>query len=115
MSIKEELNIINDYLARPISDEPALLVERLNTLQGYLGRMPKILAECKYNTLTAKSKILADLDGLSATELKIAMEGRLAGYIALEVLADRTESALQKCIEATRSVLSFLKQTYDEY
>lgn len=111
--IKDELNEINEYLTKPISDEPALLIERLNILQGYLGRMPRILAECKYNTLKAKAQVLDDLDGLSATELKIAMEGRLAGHIALETLADRTESALQKSIEATRSVLSYLKETYE--
>ncbi len=111
----EELNEINEYLNQPISDEPALLVERLNRLQGYLARMPKILADCKYNTLKAREKALENLnlEKISPSVLKQILEGQIAGEIALELYADRTESAIQKMIEATRSVLSYLKQTWE--
>jgi len=113
--IERELQEINDYLAEPISDEPALLVERLNLLQGYLGRMPRILAQLKYNTLKAKERALSDpsVEG-SPSVIKNIVEGMIAKEIALEHLADRTESAIQKSIEATRSVLSFLKQLTTE-
>lgn len=111
--LRKELEDINDYLQKPMSDEPALLVERLMTLQGYLGRMPRILSDCKFLVLRAKaiagnSPVVADL---SPTQAKFKIEGMITKELTLEILADRTESAIKTCIEATRSILSYNKET----
>lgn len=114
--LRNELEEINAYLEKPMSDEPALLVERLMKLQGYLGRMPRILSDCKFLVLRAKALAgsSAEMEGLSPTQAKFRIEGMITKELTLEVLADRTEATLKHCIEATRSILSYNKETLND-
>ena len=83
-ALRKEAAEIQAYLEITISDDPSEMLERLATLNVYMARSGKMLADAK--TLLRRKKS----DEITGLVLKIAKEGCLSSK-AQNALVDRSE------------------------
>jgi hypothetical protein len=116
-TIKEETQVIQDYLDITVSIDPAEFVNRISTLMTYMSRSGEMLAKAKKELRSKKTT------EISKTILKIAKEQCLSATVQNALLdsicedeafmVDWLERINRTCthqIDGLRSLLSYEKE-----
>lgn len=115
-AIEQELQTYQDYLQEEFrSDLGADVVDRMDTIGGYMARSGKLKADAEwhYNKLVDSEimKCLTDMlhEKLSTSTVNKLIEAKARDYKYLLTWADRVNRTCTHHYEGLRSVLSSLK------
>ena len=118
----EQIKILNEaeeiaaYISQKYNqDEGIVLMDRITTVNGYLGRLPKLLADAKYLLNFAKAKAGDELEpDLSPTKIKMIVEGKVIQEQKIYDFIERLNSNLVHYHDGLRTQLSFLKSLNEQ-
>ena len=112
--MKEELEKIQEFLEIDVSENPEELIERIKTLNVYMARSGRMLAEAKQKLREKKAS------EISKTILEIAKQNFLSAKALVDSIAqeenflvDWAERINKSCthqVDALRSLLSYEKE-----
>ena len=104
--MKEELEKIQEFLEIDVSENPEELIERIKTLNVYMARSGRMLAEAKQKLREKKAS------EISKTILEIAKQNFLSAKEEnfLVDWAERINKACTHQVDALRSLLSYEKE-----
>jgi len=117
MEIKEELQIIQNYIEITCSNDPDEIMDRLSTLNVYLARSTEMYANAR-QVLRAKKT-----SKISETIISIAKESHLSANVQnalLDSICDEESKIAEWCerqnrcithqMDVLRSILSYVKE-----
>ena len=118
----EQIKILNEaediaaYISQQYNqDEGVVLMDRITTVNGYLGRLPKLLADAKYLLNYAKAKAGDEFKGdLSPTKIKMIIESKTINEQKIYDFIERLNSNLVHYHDGLRTQLSFLKSLNEQ-
>ena len=118
----EQIEILNEakdiaaYISEQYNqDEGIVLMDRITTVNGYLGRLPKLLADAKYLLNYAKAKAGDELEpDLSPTKIKMIVESKTIQEQKIYDFIERLNSNLVHYHDGLRTQLSFLKSLNEQ-
>lgn len=108
-----EIKVMQEYLEIEISEDPNEICERMRTLNVYMARSSRLLAEAKAHRRKAEKEVfgaLPDFGVMPANTLKKYLE--VCSYEWYEI-EDALENLYKTCVHAIdslRSLLSFCKE-----
>lgn len=109
----DEIKVMQEYLEIEVSEDPNEICERMRTINVYMARSSRLLAEAKAHRRKAEKETMASLPefgNMPANTLKKYLEVCAWEWCEIE---DALENLYKTCvhtIDSLRSLLSFTKE-----
>lgn len=110
-SCRANLSAIQSSLEEVTPNEPNKVIDRLNELSSLLGTSAQVLSSYQFHVDTMRFEAVkqAKDSGYSGNMAKEFCEGYCAELRSELKLAERQNAALVHCLDAGRSLLSYIK------